>query len=478
MSQCRDFRLGDWLVEPRTGRLTGPEGERRLEPKVMEVLVYLAHEEGVPASREEIVKAVWGDVAVDDSGLFRYISQIRAALGDDARRPVYVETLPKRGYRLLMPVRFSDAEPRKVESSRSRPRSPWSRLSWIGAALAGLALVLYSLFQPRLAPPPMPGTESQTPAHGVSADTLRVLRLGDYLEDRVTCDAYRKARSAFRKVTDEHPHALFELIELNMAASVLGCWPGREAYAEIERLARHPSLPQAERGVAMAGLALFRDRDPAAADGYLSRALDSSPRLKQDQLLPALIRGLSGDFSSAVAEAGMIVDGTPPHPGRHWTLGVLLYFSRRYPQAISHFRQMEELFPAFQPAQAMLALSLLKNREYQEALRTADGMSQAPDPGSRFALIPGYVYGMAGEKKKAAEFARRWQDRARGQWVSPLGLALLSHAVGDDHQALDRLQQAYKEGDPWLVLLKVDPTFDSIRDLEPSAALDTADSGS
>jgi adenylate cyclase len=97
----RDFRLEDWLVQPSLGRITGPVGEVQLEPRAMELLGYLAEHSGGVVSRQQILDDVWQQEFVDDGTLTSTIARLRKALGDDARNPRYIETLSKRGYRLL-----------------------------------------------------------------------------------------------------------------------------------------------------------------------------------------------------------------------------------------------------------------------------------------------------------------------------------------------------------------------------------------
>ena len=98
------FMLGDWRVSPLEGRLEHDGTERRIQPKSMDVLQCLAQRPGEVVTREEILNTVWGDRAVADDPLTRCIGEIRRALGDSASAPRYVETIPKRGYRLLLPA--------------------------------------------------------------------------------------------------------------------------------------------------------------------------------------------------------------------------------------------------------------------------------------------------------------------------------------------------------------------------------------
>jgi DNA-binding winged helix-turn-helix (wHTH) protein len=104
-SGARPFQIGDWKVDPMSCRLVSDGVEVSLEPKVMDLLVYLAARHGRVASRTEILDGVWSSRFVVESVLTRAISLLRRGLGDDARSPTYIETIPRRGYRVIAPVR-------------------------------------------------------------------------------------------------------------------------------------------------------------------------------------------------------------------------------------------------------------------------------------------------------------------------------------------------------------------------------------
>ena len=96
------FRLGPWQIEPPRGAITGPDGEtRHLEPKVMEVLAMLAGTPGELVTRDHLLDTVWRGQPGADQLLTRAISELRRALEDSRDRPAYIETVPKRGYRLI-----------------------------------------------------------------------------------------------------------------------------------------------------------------------------------------------------------------------------------------------------------------------------------------------------------------------------------------------------------------------------------------
>jgi DNA-binding winged helix-turn-helix (wHTH) protein/TolB-like protein/Tfp pilus assembly protein PilF len=105
------LQIGDWWADPATNEL-GRAGEtQRIEPKVMEVLMVLASRPGAVVSREELLSLVWPGVVVGDEALTQSIIKLRRALGDNPRSPAYVETISKRGYRLVAPVSNVEAAP-------------------------------------------------------------------------------------------------------------------------------------------------------------------------------------------------------------------------------------------------------------------------------------------------------------------------------------------------------------------------------
>lgn len=98
------YLIGDWLVDPNTNEITRGMDITRIEPRSMEVLVHLIEHAGEVISRDDIQDQVWGNVSVGQESITNAIIKIRKAFQDDARNPRVVETIPKRGYRLIAPI--------------------------------------------------------------------------------------------------------------------------------------------------------------------------------------------------------------------------------------------------------------------------------------------------------------------------------------------------------------------------------------
>lgn len=101
------FVLGDWLVHPRLNRLCRDGESLQIRPKLMDVLALLASRNGEVVSLPEIIESVWAREFMAESVVTRTIAELRKVLGDKAAQPRFIETITKRGYRLVAPVQWT-----------------------------------------------------------------------------------------------------------------------------------------------------------------------------------------------------------------------------------------------------------------------------------------------------------------------------------------------------------------------------------
>jgi DNA-binding winged helix-turn-helix (wHTH) protein/Tfp pilus assembly protein PilF len=95
------FSIGAWQVDVGRGALIGQGREVRLEPRQLDLLLALVDAKNRVVSKDEIIARVWGGRAIGDDTIASAISRLRAALGE-TKQERYIETLPKRGYRLVV----------------------------------------------------------------------------------------------------------------------------------------------------------------------------------------------------------------------------------------------------------------------------------------------------------------------------------------------------------------------------------------
>ncbi len=127
------LRIGSASFDPATRRLKQDDREVRLDPKEVEVLLELAGSAPAMVSREHLLSRVWAGTSVVDNALDQVIARLRRALGDDARQPSCIETLPRRGYRLMVPVvRTAREGDTSVRSESGLPSVSFLPLATIG----------------------------------------------------------------------------------------------------------------------------------------------------------------------------------------------------------------------------------------------------------------------------------------------------------------------------------------------------------
>jgi len=127
------FKVGAWTVDPARCRIVADNKEIVLQPRWVDMLVLLANNAGTVVSTDDIIKNVWGNAEVAQDSVYFTVSHLRKALAEDDSVPTYIETIAKRGYRLVAPVVFPD-----IVAAKRR------RLGWYGVAIAATLILIFS----------------------------------------------------------------------------------------------------------------------------------------------------------------------------------------------------------------------------------------------------------------------------------------------------------------------------------------------
>ncbi|MFL6197639.1 MAG: protein kinase domain-containing protein [Thermoanaerobaculia bacterium] len=99
-----DFFIAEWRISPVLARLERGDAAVSVEPRSMQVLSCLARHAPNMVSKQRLIREVWGDAFVTDEVLSHAVWELRKAFGDEAKNPRFIQTIAKRGYRLLAPV--------------------------------------------------------------------------------------------------------------------------------------------------------------------------------------------------------------------------------------------------------------------------------------------------------------------------------------------------------------------------------------
>lgn len=141
MDEGLPYRLGEWTIDPKCGTAHCDEETVHLEPKAIELLTHLMSRPGQVVARAELLAAVWPGVVVGDEVITNAIAKLRRALHDDPRSPTLIETIPKRGYRLVAPIEATSG------TTTDRPASFWTRPIVLITALVFVSAALLFMTQ-------------------------------------------------------------------------------------------------------------------------------------------------------------------------------------------------------------------------------------------------------------------------------------------------------------------------------------------
>lgn len=163
----RLIRIGAFELDPSTGELSRDGGKTQLTVQLLQVLLALLENPGELVTREELVRRLWpeGTFVDFDHSLNKAVNKLRDALGDSAEDPSYVQTFPRRGYRLIAPVEKPGEEPAaalppaaaaasppagpETPVEESTPPAQKSRRFYLGmAAGAGVLALLLAMLVP------------------------------------------------------------------------------------------------------------------------------------------------------------------------------------------------------------------------------------------------------------------------------------------------------------------------------------------
>ena len=131
----RYIRFGPFQVDQQRQEVTKNGSRLRLQGKVYQVLLALIEKQGEVVTREELRQRLWpADTHVNyDANVNTTVNKLRQALGDSSDKPLYIETIPRKGYCLIVPPEFADqpmiaaAIPEKPQAPRAASGGPRSR---------------------------------------------------------------------------------------------------------------------------------------------------------------------------------------------------------------------------------------------------------------------------------------------------------------------------------------------------------------
>jgi len=515
------LQVGDWTVDAALNQLSAAGKSVKLEPKAMAVLVYLAQRPGEVVSREALLAAVWPGVVVSDDAVTQVVIKLRKALGDAAESPAYIQTISKRGYRLVAPV--GPVQQAAVGQKR-KGLIPWlaggglatailaGAAFWWGqdepAQVAALDLEAARAAQPTVTVRPFEALgedpEAALLARGLTADLVtdlskvvglsvigvaanaessRYLVTGTVqrVADRVRLHVHLADAQTGKQLWSERfdrPLASFFAIQEELGPKILQIVPAKVSEAELRRMAqRHTGNLEAykyfQRG--QAALLVRRKAENETARDMFRRAIALDANFAR--AYAALALTYAADYrnhwtvdGSAALERAFELARSAHEMNRdiretYFALAFVHLERREHAQALRFLETAVQLYPSFADAYAFMGgvkTYMGRPAEGVPLVRTAVRLN--PEGSYLYFLILGRAYLALADLEQARVNLEHALRRNPEDLESNIYMAMLHLAAGDQGAA------AWKADE----IRVLQPGFSSRRWLETHPLIDTA----
>ena len=292
---------------------------------------------------------------------------------------------------------------------------------------------------------------------------------GAYFSNKRTGPDLRTAIEFFKEAIGKDPNYALAYAGLADAWALFSLYGGegpQETMPQAKEAARKAlelddTLPEAHNSLGMV-LALY-DFDFAQSKSEFERAIALNPNYATaHHQFGNLNLSMVGEFDRAIAEGKRAVELDPLSLIINADLGQDFMLARRYDEAIDQLRKTLALDPRFYYARWTLGEALQMRGQLGEAMAEYEKAAEiTDDPHITGLLAQGYA--KIGQRDKALNLLSQLEQLSTHRHVGLFTFALAHLAVGDNEKAIDDLEQAYREHDPNIVDIKVEPLFDPLR---------------
>jgi eukaryotic-like serine/threonine-protein kinase len=199
------------------------------------------------------------------------------------------------------------------------------------------------------------------------------------------------------------------------------------------------------------------------AESEFKRALDLNAGDSEAHRAYGSYLAALGRQEEAMSEIRRAQEIDPLYIATQITAGWVFYFSRQYDNAIEQCRKSLEFDPNAAGSYDCLGASYLAEGKYEQAIAACQQAVTLSGNAASRAVVLGEAYARAGRKSEARNVLRQLSEQSTKIFVPPLFFGRIEVALGEREQAMAHLEDAYSERDPYLVWLRTERAFDSLR---------------
>jgi tetratricopeptide (TPR) repeat protein len=242
--------------------------------------------------------------------------------------------------------------------------------------------------------------------------------------------------------------------------SPIATFPVARPYA-LKALQLDPSLAQAH--AALAYIKFYFDWDWAGSEQEFRRALELNPQDPVAHQWYAVYLRAAGRADDAQREVQFAQQLDPLSLAINTDVGFHHYYAGRYPEAIEQLQAVLGMKKDFLIARVWLARSLLAQDRLKDALDETAQAEEAVREWSVLMAARGFTYALMGKREDALAVLGEMQQLSSRRFVTAYGVALVYTGLGENDHAFVWLQKAFDERSHWLVWLRLDPRWNSLR---------------
>ena len=293
----------------------------------------------------------------------------------------------------------------------------------------------------------------------LNPDAYNLYLRGIYHWGKRTEDDLNKAIAYFKQATEVDPNYALAFARLADSYGLLPWYSTilpDDAFTEAKSAvfkALEIDADLAETQAALGFIKLYNDWDWEGAEDALQRAIRTDPQFVTTHHWYAEYLLWFGRFDEAIEQIDLALELDPLSLLLNHVKGYILYYTRRYDEAIKQFKKTLELDSNYEVSSSMLAYTYLEKGMHEDAIEIFQSLGWGS----------GYAYAMAGKREKARrvieEIKSQWERGENVAWE----LAVIHVALGETELALDWLERSVDLRDPFMISLKINPRFDSIR---------------
>ncbi|MCI0561037.1 MAG: hypothetical protein MN733_21330, partial [Nitrososphaera sp.] len=291
---------------------------------------------------------------------------------------------------------------------------------------------------------------------------------GLFFFDKLTESGLKKSIEYFQQAIDKEPSYAKPYARMARAYGLLGHFSAlrpeqaypRQTEAALRALGLDGTLDEAHS--ALGWSKLFYEHDWPGAREEFQLAVELSPNSASAHQAFATYFVAMGQFDQALAEILRAQQLDPASLHTKTDVGWYLFFARRTDESIVQLRSVLEMDPNFSVAHFCLAQSFEQRGMYNQAIAEFQTSLESEVNMSRLALL-GHAYALAGKHREAQQVLRKLKAMPRERYISPYYMALIYAGLGQNDEAFDWLENAYRDRFWMLAFTKVDPRLDGLR---------------